>query len=118
MKESLITRFITPDKEYEFFILKNKIIVRYLNKPDTPLVVISDLDIEMVGLMPRKDGWSATIITKAGLQKLKHQVSETLEVIGFDFNDLDTAIKVQHFIVVWMEKLKDKDKDKNKEVIG
>ncbi len=100
------SQFLTPDGNYEFFITANKVMVKYLNKPDTPVVVISDLDIEMVGLMPRGDGWSAIVVTKAGIQKLRHNITDTLEVIGFNFNDLDTAMSVQHFIVVWLEKLK------------
>ncbi len=99
-------------QDFEFFILNHKLMVQYLK--DDKAISISDLEIEMFGIMETiGDKHTVAILTPGGIQKLKHNVSETLEVIGFTFDDLNTALAVLNFCLYWLEDLKEKEKENN-----
>ncbi len=92
----------------------NQVKVQYLNQDTDKVVVLSDIQMEIIGLTKTDTDWNVTILTSSGIKKLQHNVSDTLEVLGFTFKDLQTAIAVQNFIVQWLEDLDKPDKPKEK----
>ncbi len=92
-------------KNYEFFIKDNKFLVRY-NAKDK-IICLSDLEITIVGVTETDSGYAVVIITPASIGKIKHNVSDSLDVIGFDFETLDKALEVQNFIMLRLRRIRD-----------
>ncbi len=103
-------------KDYDFFVEKDKIWVRYIREDKEDKVVsITDINIQMIGIVSGEDTWTTTIVTPASIKKLRDGITDKLVTIGFHFNNLQTAIEVQTFILYWNLKNGRKAKDKTKE---
>jgi len=89
-------------EDYEFYLDRTGIIVKYITKSDLKNINLRNLNIEIVGIMKSKDKdkpWVLTIISKESIQKLQMQITKSLDIVGFHFKDYSTAISVQSFIL-------------------
>ena len=98
-------RLLTPD--YDFFVKNNNFYVKYLRKSKD--IILSDVQHEIIGITKTglDNPWSVTVVTPAAIQKLKEGITETLEVIGFQFNTLGKALEAHQFITYWMYHLQE-----------
>ncbi len=93
-------------ENYNFYIENDQLLVRYLDrKLENQTVNLGEINTEMLGVMQTGDSWNVIIVTPAGLQKVKRGIKDNLEVIGFNFKDLQSALAVQNFIAIWLERL-------------
>ncbi len=95
-------------ENYDFSVGGNQLIVQYLDlNRDKDIIIISNLDIELIGISESSDSdWNVVIVTKSGIKKLQNQIVDKLPAIGFKFKDLQTALEVQSFILYWILKIK------------
>ena len=91
-------------KNHIFYIDGTKLMVQYLNENRT--ISLNDLDIEIIGISSEERKHAITIITKSSIQKLKYQVSDTLEVIGYVFETMVETLAAFNFIIFWLDKLR------------
>ena len=93
-------------KKYDFFTKDNQVLVKYLDRDK--IINLSNINIEIIGIAEKKDDgyFIVTIVTQGSIQKLKHQVSEAMEVIGFVFETISEALDVQNFILIHLDRSK------------
>ena len=97
-------------ERYEFYLDNESVLVKFLNNPDQKTISLKPLNIEIIGIMNSTEltqKWMVCIITKESIQKLQKQVADSLELIGFHFNDRKTALTVQNFLINYLLKEKD-----------
>ncbi len=109
MRSQLLT------KDYKFYVVealnveeKDTIAVEYLTGDHKGKIIsLSNIEIEMIGIVTNKIQftWSVSIITPASIKKLRDGITENLSIIGFKFNDLQSALEAQSFILYWDLKL-------------
>ncbi len=100
-------------QNYDFFIKDNIFYVRFLEGRGThpeqePKDIVLNVQPEIIGIIKTDDDltpWSVVIVTPSGLKKLKNNITETLETIGFQFRTLDDALEAHRFITTWMYEL-------------
>jgi hypothetical protein len=93
-------------EDYEFFLDNENVFVKFLNQPTSKLVNLRVLNIKIIGLTKSLENdnksWMVCIITQESIQKLQIQVSKSLEIVGFYFNDQRTALTVQNFLITYL----------------
>ena len=103
MKEKITT------KDYIFTLTKDGVIVKYIYDTSLKDINLSKINIEMVGIMPFADKnkpWVVSIISKESIHKLQMQITPTLDVVGFHFDNYTTAVSVQALILQSMSEQK------------
>jgi hypothetical protein len=97
---------------YIFYIENNQLKVKYRDEKMTQdlgvdTVNLCSITVESVGVVNKKDSPPfVTIVTPASVQKLKNKITDTLEIIGFQAKDINEAIAINTFVVLWLDKLK------------
>ncbi len=95
-------------RNYDFYVDGTKLLVLYKDTKDTKdIIVLSDLQIDILGVTSTNNEYVVTLVTSASIQKLKHDVSDTLEVAGFTFDSMKSALAALNFIALWLEELKE-----------
>jgi hypothetical protein len=100
---------------YLFYVQDNEVFVQYVGAGDRNTVKLSSLTVETIGVTKdNKGGYMVTLITPASIQKLKNNLTENLEVVGYPAKTLKEALALVTFLAEWFDYLKDKD-DTNSE---
>jgi hypothetical protein len=99
---------ILDTKNYKFIVKNNELVVVFKKVAGQNDIVLNQLNFEITGitLIPKeKDPWTVVIITSENLKKLKLQINENLETIGFHFESLNEAFEALKFITFYLYKL-------------
>ncbi len=99
MRSSMSTSHITED--YIFRTEDGKLYVKYLEFNEE---IHLNIKPEIIGIIQTSDEkpWGVTIVTAAGIQRVKTGITERIESAGFQFKTLKEAIDVLSYITYWL----------------
>lgn len=86
--------------DYNIFLDQASETVR-VEYPDGHQISLSKITPVFIGIMYEND-WVVSLITTEAIQKLKHDITENLEVVGLKFKDFKEAQSAQNFIQLLM----------------
>lgn len=83
---------------YVFFKEGDELFVKF---SDGATISFKDVRVELIGLRKEHaETWSVAILTDIAVKKIRHKISEELELITFDFDTLQEAMAAQTFLSV------------------
>jgi hypothetical protein len=77
------------------FILRNDSVLEY---PDGSLIDLKKAVVANIGIMPEDDLWVVTLLTKAAIYRLQMNTKDSLEVIGFKFDNFNDALTMHSIL--------------------
>ncbi len=99
MSTSTNTNLTTED--YIFRTADGKLYVKYLEFNEE---IHLNIKPEIIGIIqtPGEKPWGVTIVTAAGIQRVKTGVTERIESAGFKFKTLKEATDVLGYVTYWL----------------
>jgi hypothetical protein len=85
--------------EIESFILKKIGTEVHVTYPDGHIINLGMLKIISISTTPTLPNWTVSLLTNEAIQKLKLNITENLELVGFEFKSIQSALLVQSFLV-------------------